>query len=364
MRTKKALYVVLIALFLTALACGSEVQVNSPSDQGQPTTAAEIQATTEFPNLVPGDYTREIKNWPGRPYTIHIPDGYNPSKQFAVVLAIHGGGANSESAAKVTCPNGKLSDPKCLNKLADREGFVVVYPNGTSNPGTRNIRTWNAGGGEKGYLCVSEYACKNNIDDIKYFQDLLDDLEMLINIDKKRIFATGISNGAAMSHRLACELSDQIAAIAPIAGGNQFGAVSSCAPSRAIPVLQIHGTSDPAWPYDGGIGRLGGGKEGVFISAPKTVSEWAARNNCDTTPIKKNLPDKTNDGTKVTQEDYTGCRDGASIVFITINGGGHTWPQGNQYLSEFLIGKTSQDINTNEIIWEFFKKHPIPEISN
>ena len=74
MRTKKALYVVLIALFLTALACGSEVQVNSPSDQGQPTTAPEIQATSEFPNLVPGDYTRVIKNWPSRSYTIHIPD--------------------------------------------------------------------------------------------------------------------------------------------------------------------------------------------------------------------------------------------------------------------------------------------------
>ena len=354
---KTVIFLIIFAVLLIGAMLNNQQDRPRSSLENGPRANVFESAT---PNLTPGDYNRELADWPGRPYTVHIPAGYDPSKRFAAVLAIHGGGANSEHAAKVTCPNGDIASPKCLSQLADKEGFLVIYPNGASHPGARDIRTWNAGGGEKGYLCVSGYACKNKMDDIEYFRDLLDDLEKTFAVDKERVFATGISNGAAMSHRLACELSDRIAAIAPVAGANQFSAASPCAPLRPVPVLQIHGTEDPSWPYLGGPGRRGTEDEG-FFAAPKTVSEWVLRNGCDPTPQKESLPDRTRDGTRVIRESYAGCRDNADVVFMTINGGGHTWPQGNQYLSEVIIGKTSEDINANEVVWEFFKKHPMPE---
>lgn len=305
--------------------------------------------------LESGDYVRDLIKWPDRPYDLHIPSGYDASRPTAIVLALHGGGADSKGAAKITCPNGNLDSSKCLNALADREGFVVVYPNGASRPLFPNIRTWNAGGGEKGYICVSEYGCENKIDDIAYFKDLLSELSKIINIDRARVYAAGISNGGAMSHRLACELSDWIVAIAAVGGGNQFSTMTSCNPSRPVSVLQIHGTDDPAWPYNGGPGIKEGGN---YFSAPKTVSEWASRNKCSAEPAKENILDTANDGTSSVKESYGNCSKGGDVVLIKIDGGGHTWPQGNQYLPERSIGRTGQDFNANEIIWQFFKNHP------
>lgn len=305
--------------------------------------------------LQPGDYIRDLIKWPNRPYDLHIPLGYDASRPTAVVLALHGGGADSGGAAKITCPNGNLNSSKCLNALADREGFVVVYPNGASRPLFPNIRTWNAGGGEKGYICVSEYGCENKIDDVGYFKNLLSELSKIINIDRSRVYATGISNGGAMSHRLACELSDWIVVIAAVGGGNQFSTMASCRPSQPVSVLQIHGTDDPAWPYNGGPGIKEGGN---YFSVPKTISEWALRNGCSSEPLKDNMPNTANDGTSSVKENYKTCNKNSDVELIKIDGGGHTWPQGNQYLPERSIGRTSQDFNANETIWQFFKDHP------
>lgn len=313
---------------------------------------------TPLPNqaiLKQGDYTNNLTAWPNRPYDMHIPSGYDASRPTPVLLVLHGGGASSENAAKLTCPGGNLNSPKCLNKLADKEGFIVVYPNGTSRPLFPNLRTWNAGGGEKGYLCVSEYACENKINDIKYFKDLFSDLSKTINMDRTRVYSTGMSNGAAMSHRLACELSDWIVAIAAVGGGNQFSAVAQCKPSQLVSVLEIHGTSDPAWPYNGGSGIREGGN---FYAVSDTVSGWVLRNKCSLGPIKGNMPNMVNDGTTSVKESYLNCIKNGEVSLITVNNGGHTWPQGNQYLPEGSIGKTSQDFNANEIIWQFFKDHP------
>jgi len=305
--------------------------------------------------LGPGDYTMELSAWHKRPYEIHIPSTYDASRATPVVLVLHGGGANSESAAKLTCPDGNLASPKCLDALADREGFIVVYPNGTARPLLKNIRTWNAGGGENGYLCVSQYACENDIDDIAYFKDLLDNLSGIVGIDRTRVYATGISNGGAMSNRLACELSDWVVAIASVGGGNQFSTAAACEPVQPVSVLEIHGKSDPAWPYDGGSGAREGGK---FYPVSETISGWVARNGCSSEPIMENIPDTKSDGTTSVKDVYKNCHSGGDVVLITVENGGHTWPQGNQYLSEKAIGKTSQDFSANEVIWQFFADHP------
>lgn len=111
---------------------------------------------------------------------------------------------------------------------------------------------FNAGGGASGFDCIGASACEHGVDDIAYFKALLDDLAKKINVDTKRVFSTSLSNGGAMSHRLACELADRIAAIAPVSGANQFATAAVCTPSKLVPVLDIHGTGDPCWPFGGG----------------------------------------------------------------------------------------------------------------
>jgi polyhydroxybutyrate depolymerase len=264
----------------------------------------------------------------------------------------------------MTCPNGNLSNPACLDRLADCEGFITVYPTGTSDPTIPRMHTFNAGGGYAGYQCVSGVACSRNVDDYRYFTDLLDNLEKNFTIDPARIYLTGLSNGAAMSHRLACEISDRIAAIAPIAGGNQYAALDYCSTTRAVPVLEIHGTTDPCWPYKGGqqtcAGFLTPQGFGGFVAIPDTVVAWAALNKCQPTPTVENLPDAAPlDGTSVTRMTYQGCANGGDVVHLRINGGGHTWPGGSSALPLTTVGKLSQEFNANKVIWEFFKAHPM-----
>jgi polyhydroxybutyrate depolymerase len=307
-------------------------------------------------SLSPGDYERTLSNWPGRPYDLHVPAGYDPSRPAPVLLVIHGTGGSGKATAKGSCPDGDEENPKCFGKLADRENFIVVYPNGTTDPEKPRLsRTWNAGGGKNGYVCIQGYACAHNIDDVRYFRDLLDDLGRIASVDAARVFATGISNGAVMSHRLACELSERIAAIAPISGVNQFAAVAPCGPSRAVAVVAFHGTADQIAPYNGGQGKH---DTGIRLSVPKTIADWVARNKCSANPRHENLPTTVSDGTAVSRDTYSSCSDGAEVMIYTIDGGGHTWPDGQPYAPEFLIGKTTHNINANQVMWEFFKNHP------
>lgn len=310
-------------------------------------------------SLGPGDYTFSVPSRPNRDYYLHVPRGYAPEKPIPAILVLHGGGGNAESAPALTCPGADPKHPDCLNNLAEKESFLVVYPNGSQNPLLKNVRTWNAGGGKDGYVCVSGYACENDFDDVEYFRLFLDDLEKRVNVDRSRIYATGISNGAAMAHRLACELSDGFAAIAPIGFGNQFSANAECKPGRAVPVIEFHGTKDPFATYGGGQGHSPFGKEnGTVISIPKTIEDWALRNGCRSNSTE-DLPDAANDGTTVARLAYSGCRDNGDVVLYRINEGGHTWPGGWQYLPASIIGKTAQDINANKLMWEFFKTHPM-----
>jgi polyhydroxybutyrate depolymerase len=235
-----------------------------------------------------------------------------------------------------------------FNALSDKEGFVIVYPRGYENG-------WNDGRGAPGIKSQAE-----NIDDVAFISSLIDNLILDLNIDKKMVYATGISNGGIMSNRLGCELSDKIAAIASVAGNIPQKTVSSWSPSRAVSVLIISGTEDPVVPFNGGDVSPLSLKLGKVISVADTVKFWVSKDGCPVTPETEQLPHlNANDNTLTVIESYPGCRDGTEVALYKVIGGGHTWPACLQYMPEKVVGRTSRDFSATEIIWQFFKMHPM-----
>lgn len=287
-----------------------------------------------------------------RSYHAHLPaSGAGP---YPVVFAFHGGGGSGAGMNRSTCPDGDEADPGCLSAVADREGFVVVYPEGTGGRLFPDLRTWNAGGGVGDWQCVSGRACDEGVDDVAFFDAVLADLGRWTAVDPARVYATGMSNGAAMAWRLACERAEVLAAVAPVAGADQYGAAQGCAATTPVPVMQVHGTEDPCWPFDGGVAGClqddGKTKTGVEDS----LARAAARAGCGDEVVTEALPDLTDDGTTSRYERRQGCA--AAVELLRIEGGGHTWPDGQAYLREKRIGRVEQDFPGNEAIWDFFAR--------
>jgi polyhydroxybutyrate depolymerase len=273
-----------------------------------------------------------------RNYRIHIPPPYDKSRLLPLLIVLHGGGGTGEGMVKLTRGG--------FDKLADKEGFVVVYPDGIE-------KHWNDGRENASYR-----AHREKIDDVGFITALIDHLKERYNIDVRRIYATGISNGAMMSFRLGCELSEKITAIAPVAGSMPENLPARCLPLKPIPVLMISNTDDRLVPWQGGDIRFGRKTFGRTLSVPDTVKYWVHHNQCSSLPIISTEADRDQkDGTRVTKEVYSQCRESSEVILYSIEGGGHTWPGGHQYLPEWIIGKTSNDLDANEVIWDFFKRH-------
>jgi polyhydroxybutyrate depolymerase len=283
------------------------------------------------------DYSSSmLHNGLTRTYSIHIGNSYDYMKSTPLVFVLHGGGGNGQDIMKHTN----------FNVVADRENFILVYPDGFENH-------WNDGRG------VQWQAQIENVDDVGFISALIEKLSTEYNIDSRRIFVTGISNGGMMSHRLACELTEHIAAIAPVASNIPVSMVSKWKPSQPVSVLIINGTEDPLERWDGGEIRLGNNTYGVVLSVADTVKFWTDKNRCMAQPVSKHLSDnKPFDGTSVITTVYRGCDGNIEVVLYQIEGGGHTWPGGIQYLPQSIIGKTSREFNASEVIWQFFKEHP------
>ncbi len=229
-----------------------------------------------------------------------------------------------------------------LNRTADEAGFLVVYPNGS---GVGPFRTWNAGG-FKGKLAA------RRADDVAFIRTLLNELGRLLKVDRQRVFACGMSNGAMMCYRLAAELSERIAAIAPVAGTM---AIEDAKPKRAVPLIHFHGTADNLVPFDGP--NQGTPKFLSFKSVKETIQVWCQIDGCPSQPEMTSLPDREKDGTTVKRLTYGPGREGAEVVLIEIAGGGHTWPGQTPVVG--FIGKSTLDISANDLIWQFFSRHPM-----
>lgn len=262
-----------------------------------------------------------------RSYLLHLPPGYDGQQDLPLVIAMHGGFGSAAN----------LQNQSGLSLTADEYNFIVVYPEG-SREGVISIRTWNAG-----WCCGHSSA--TGVDDVGFIDTLLDVLIADYAVDTNRIYATGMSNGGFMSYRLACELSDRIAAIAPVAASLSL---RECTPRRPVPIIHFHSVLDSSVPYEGGIG------DGVsdHYNAPldSVLNAWAGKNGCQSGKLT------IQDDADFSNYQWTDCDCSADIEWYLTKDGGHSWPGGNQT----VIGDpTSEVINANELMWEFLSQHSL-----
>jgi polyhydroxybutyrate depolymerase len=262
-----------------------------------------------------------------RSYYVHVPPAAAAGKPLAVVFVLHGGGGSARHARAQTG----------FDAVADREGFLVVYPNGSGRFGER-LLTWNAGS-------CCEYAAKQNVDDVAFFRAMVNALQKEHAIDPKRVYATGMSNGAMMSYRLACEMSDVFAAVAPVAG---VQVAPSCEPREPVSVMHVHGSADENVLLQGGVGASAFAKDVRPPVAP-AIQRWARHDGCAATPTI------TREGAVETSR-HAPCTAGAEVVFHLVHGGGHAWP-GSQLKAP---PERSTEMPATEVIWSFFAQHPKP----
>jgi polyhydroxybutyrate depolymerase len=253
-----------------------------------------------------------------RTYVLHVP----PSPPAGLVINLHGAGMTGAQQAGLTN----------YNAVANQFGFAVAYPDGID-------LSWADGRG-------ASIPDRQGIDDVGFLAALIDRLSVEYGIPPGRVFVTGMSAGAFMANRLACERADLISAIAPVAG--TLGAGVPCAPSRPVSVLQIHGTADPVVPYTGG-GMVGRGGPSEILSAPALAALWAAVDGCPGA-----LTAQAPGPGEIQRSVAAGCAGGTEVALVSIDGGGHTWPAGRFALASAVVGPTSQAINASQASAQFF----------
>lgn len=273
-----------------------------------------------------------------RTYHVVVPKGHDKKRAVPLVLALHGGGGNGKNFDRMT--NMQFA------READKRGWVVVFPDGVA-------KGWNDGR----KLVSARDNKRRGVDDVGFLGKLIDRLHQTMGIDKTRVYATGISNGGFMSFRLGLELSDRIAAIAPVTANLQR-VHDGKEPAHPVGLFVINGTADPLVPYKGGEVRVLWSKRGAIFSTKETIRRWAAFTGCKGEPTTEALPDRNRgDGTTTVCRTWATCRDGAQVKLYRIQGGGHTWPGGRQYLPRLVIGRTSRDFDAVPVIFDFFAKH-------
>ncbi len=260
-----------------------------------------------------------------RSYILCLPTSYSSETAVPLVLNLHGYSSNA----------GQQMVYSDFYNISEEEGFILIHPEGTID--SSGFQFWNSGD-------ISD------IDDVGFISSLIDTVAAQYNINTERVYSMGMSNGGFMSYRLACELSDKIAAIASVTGSMSETQITSCTPTNPIPVMQIHGTADPTVLYDGN--DLWG-----ISSIEDVISYWVNFNECDIEAIFNSIPDLIPmDLCTAEHYVYPNGNNGSSVELYKIINGGHTWPGAGFPL---VGNNTNQDINASEKIWEFFNKYDI-----
>jgi polyhydroxybutyrate depolymerase len=287
-----------------------------------PSAAPVVLPPATLPPAVPGDYLCALRaGGRDRVFLLHLPRASAAGRRLPLVIMLHGRGSGSRPFSRLTG----------MSAIADRAGFVVVYPQGTDRPGGRQL-TWNAG------FCCG-YARDTGVDDVGFLRLLIARLHAAYGTDPARTYAAGHSNGAVLCYRLAGEASDLLAAIAPVAGA-MTGAEAP--PPRPMPVLAVHGLLDRAVRYDGYThhGQV------IYQPVAATVAFWVAHNGCGPVPEQaENWASR--------QDRYTAVGVGGPVTLYTIKWGGHRWP-GRRVVAR-LAGRPPGARSLADVIWRFFQ---------
>lgn len=281
---------------------------------------AAASAVNYDASLVSGGLTRT--------YHVHLPPAIHAGRPLPLLLALHGWLSSGLGLAKLTN----------MNAVADRYGFIVVYPDGYK-------RSWADGRGIRP-------ADKAGVNDVAFLGAVLDQVMAKQKVDATRIYVTGMSNGGFMTERLGCDLSTRIAAIAVVAANFDLRLAARCAPSHPMPVLLIHGSEDPIVPAAGG--RIDG--EPV-LSTAASARRWAILAGCDATPTVTDLPTESAEVTSIQRSIYTGCRSGAQVIYYDVIGAGHVWPGSARSLHTASAGTAPGSLDASTVIWQFLQSY-------
>ena len=337
-----------ITLFGIMLSCEAPVpaQIPAPLPAQTPVPRRELVAVqTPAPRGEPvaGTYVSQIMvDGLQCSFTVHIPRTNNGKGSLPVVIMLHGGGGTTRAANEET---------GWVDK-AEAEGFLAVFPEAMARDPSqrssfaRNPQLWNDGSGRF-------YPEQKMPDDIAFINALIDHLISSFPVDEKQIFVTGFSNGASMSFRAGAELSKRVAAIAPVAGACWLGEIVL---EQPVSMFYMTGTNDPLNLIEGGVPKLlSGGSDPIRSKAKPpvrdSINKWVQALAC---PGISSSVAETN-GVKT--ETYGPCREGCEVIYVTVEGQGHTWAGGKSLLPESWVGKTSDKIRATDAIWDFFNQH-------
>jgi polyhydroxybutyrate depolymerase len=302
---------VALAVGLLVAACSSNDKSSiSPhaGATGKPATTTAAQIGMTHGTLQVGGTSRS--------YRLYVPEAVGP---LALVVALHGGLGSGD----------QLADTSQFEPLAEREHFVVVFPDGVG-------ATWNAG------TCCGTAVTRKS-DDVAFLKSLVGELARKVSIDRARVFAVGHSNGAMMAFRLGCEGSDVFSAVVPVAGSLE---IDRCAPAKAVALLAIHGDADRNHPIDGGTGDRSISNVS-YRSMSTSLVMWTVAMGCTSSSDAVTGPIRTTT--------WTGCRQGVAMRYSVIAGADHPWPGSVDKRATALQGVPTTALDATAAAWTFLK---------
>ena len=308
-----------LLLLASCRHAGTPLATAPPGDSAPPSDAAPPSDSDGVTPAHTDPVTLVIDGWT-RSLMVHVPAGAGGAAR-ALVFNLHGSGGTGAQQEAFSA----------MDAVADREGFIVAYPDAAIALGGGFV--WNVPGQP---LISGAAVPAGAADDVAFFAQAIVALAQRYPIDRKRVFATGMSGGARMASQLGCDLSTLIAAVAPVAG---LRCPTPCAGTRPVPVISFHGTADGTNPYDGG------GPAYWTYSVPAAAQLWAAHDGCDATPVVSQV----SDGVSLTT--YAGCGGAATVALYTIAGAGHEWPGAPQQTAA---------IDASSVMWRFFAGAALP----
>ncbi|TZF90376.1 extracellular catalytic domain type 1 short-chain-length polyhydroxyalkanoate depolymerase [Cognatilysobacter lacus] len=322
------------AAFAHAQDGGLRAMLRARMAQRPADTVVAIGADPSTVITRPGDYRFDIRH-DGlmRAYRVHVPRAYRPGRATPLLVALHGGGGDMDWQA---------DDSKYgLIGKSEQAGFIVVFPNGYSRFASGRLATWNAG------ACCGG-ARDAAVDDVGFIRDVVGHVQRQLDVDRTRIFATGMSNGGMMAYRLACDASDLFRAVAPVAGTDN---TLDCRPARPVSIAHVHARNDDHVLFGGGAGASAFPNANAvtdFASVPATIAKWSSLVGCHA-PARRVLQ---RPGAYCDLQDD--CRGGAKVQLCVTETGGHSWPGGHKDRGE----PASQAISANDVMWSFFESLP------